>query len=109
MQNQVNVIGATQITLNALGASMFPTKFSAPAGCIGGQLKLVSGTTVCILPNAANGATIAGATALIPGYFLSTSEMYPWYGPANFYLATSSATAVVSANIFFTAGGATLT
>ena len=110
MQNQVNFIGATQITINALGASSFPFKFSAPAGCIGGQLKLMTGTTVAICPNAISGASIGGATAIttIGGYYLPTTEMYPFYGPANFYLATTSATAVISANIFYTAGGASL-
>jgi hypothetical protein len=109
-QDQVAFIGATQITINALGASVFPYKFQSGAGSIGGQLKLLSGTTVCIVPNAVSGASIGGATAIttIGGYYLQTSEMYPWYGPASFYIATTSATAVISSLINYTAGGASL-
>ena len=109
-QNEVQFMGATQITINALGASSFPYKFQSGSGAIGGQIKLVTGTTVCILPNAVSGASIGGATAIttVLGYYLATSEMYPWYGPASFYIATTSATAVISAVIQYAAGGATL-
>jgi hypothetical protein len=109
-QDQAAFIGATQIIINALGASVFPYLFQSGPGSISGQLKLVTGTTVCIVPNAKSGASIGGATAIttIQGYYLATTEMYPWYGPASFYLATTSATAVISAVINYTAGGASL-
>jgi len=114
IQNQVHFMGATVITIGTLGAATFPYKFTSPPGCIGGQIKLMgaAGSTVQIFPNAVSGATIGGATSLIgtslTGYPLVTSEMFPWYGPANFYLACTGATATVAVCFEYTAGGATL-
>lgn len=113
-QNEVFFMGGTVITIGILGAATFPYKITSPPGCIGGQIKLLGavGSTVQILPNAVSGSTIGGATSLIggslTGYPLVTSEMFPWYGPANFYLACTGATATIAACFEFTSGGATL-
>lgn len=109
---QIGFFGATQVILGTLGASVFPTKILPPAGCVGGQMKLLgaAGSSVIIAPNQISGATIAGATALttIQGYPLVTGEMYPWVGPAQFYLAAAGATATVAINFHFSVGGASL-
>lgn len=107
-------MGATVITIGTLGASVFPFKLTSPAGCIGGQIKLLgaAGSTVQILPNAISGVSIGGATAggssLTAGYPLVTQEMFPWYGPATFYIAATGATATVSALFEYTSSGASL-
>jgi hypothetical protein len=102
--------GGTQITLRPLGASVFPTKIVAPDGCMTMQFKVLSGSTVQILPNQVSGITIAGATSLaaIGGYPMTTTDMYPFYGPISFYMASAGATAVVAANLLFSASGTTL-
>jgi len=82
-----------------------------PEGCVGMQFKLLgaAGATVQILPNkGASGVSIGGATAAVAGYPLVTGEMYPVYGPAKFYLATTGSSATVACNFFFSSGGATL-
>ena len=114
-QNDVNLMGATTITLGVLGASVFPYWFKCPPGCVGGQIKLLgaAGSTVQIMPNAVSGASIGGATAnatgsSVQGYPLVTAEMFPWVGPASFYLAATGATATVAACFEFGAGGASL-
>lgn len=111
-QNAIFGLGATQLVLGTLGASVFPTVIRPPVGCVGIQLKLLgaAGSTVQILPNAISGASIGGATAIttIGGYPLVTGEMYPLEGPACFYLAATGATATVAINFRFSAGGSTL-
>jgi len=102
-------MGATQIALNVLGASVFPTLIKPPAYCAGGMLKLITvaaGATVQILPNAISGASIGGATAIttVGGYPLVTGEMYPWHGPAAFYIAASGSSATIALNFYLTAG-----
>lgn len=110
--DQVYFKGATQIILGVLGASVFPYKFSAPSGCIGGQLKILgaAGSTIQVIPNAVSGASVGGATAIttMGGYPLDSGEIFPWYGPANFYLACTGVTGTVAACFEYTAGGATL-
>lgn len=105
-------MGGTQMVLGTLGASVFPTRIVPPPGCVGMQLKLLgaSGSTVQILPNAASGASIGGATAIttVGGYPLVTSEMHPIYGPAAFYLAATGATATVAIMFRYSDGGASL-
>lgn len=111
-QNEVYVMGGTQMVLGTLGASVFPTLVSPPSGCVGIQYKLLgaAGSTVQIVPNAISGASIGGATAIttIGGYPLVTSETSPIIGPASFYLAATGATATVALNFLFSSGGATL-
>ena len=108
-QNEAFVLGATVVTLGTLGASTFPTRIQPPPSCIGLQMKLMgaAGSTVQILPNYISGQTVSGATAAIAGYPLVTTEMQPIYGPANFYLAATGATATV-AILFKLTAGATL-
>lgn len=103
-QNQTHVIGATQFTINALGASVFPTKFVSGPNAMGGMIQLVSGVTTFIQPNTISGSSVAGATVALAGWPLSTTSQWEWTGPASFYLATASATAVISAQIFYGAG-----
>lgn len=111
-QNETYFMGATQVNLNILGASVFPTKISPPAGCVGMQLKALgaAGATIQILPNAGpSGVSIGGATAAVAGYPLTLgTDMFPIRGPAAFYLATTGSTATVAVNFMFSAGGATL-
>lgn len=111
-QNDVFCMGATQVVVGILGASVFPTRIQPPAGTVGMQLKLLgaAGSTVQVLPNLVSGATIGGATAIttVPGYPLVTGEMYPVPGPASFYLGCTGATATVAVLFQFSAGGATL-
>ena len=111
-QKEIYGIGASQIILGTLGASVFPTKIVPPSGCVGMQLKLLgaAGSTVQILPNLVAGASIGGATAIttIPGYPLVTGEMYPIAGPAAFYLAATGASATVAVQFLYSASGCTL-
>lgn len=109
-QNGTYGVGATVVTLGVLGASVFPTKITAPSGCLGMRFKLLgaAGSTVQILPNAISGVSIGGATAAIAGYPLVTGEMYPVYGPAVFYLAATGATATVAFAFEYSASGVTL-
>lgn len=111
-QNRIFTIGATQVVLGTLGASVFPTIIRPPAGCIEINMKLLgaSGSTVQILPNAISGASIGGATAIttVGGYPLTTSDSLAIFGPAAFYLAATGATATVAMVFKYTAGGATL-
>lgn len=107
----VFAFGATQIQLNPLGSSVFPTLIKPTPGCVGGQMKLVTvatGATVQILPNQISGQTISGATAVIQGYPLVTGEMYPWEGPAAFYLAATGSSAIVAINFQLSAGATLL-
>lgn len=103
-QNQTHVIGGTQFTINALGASVFPTLFSSGSNCMGGVIQAVSGSTTFIMPNQKSGANIAGATAVLSGWPIPTSSPWAWEGPANFYVATASATAVIAAQLFYGTG-----
>lgn len=102
-QNQTHIIGGTLLTLTALGASNFPTRFVSGPNVMAGQIKLNSGTAY-IYPNAVVGASIGGATALIEGWALSATQVVSWVGPANFYLGTNSATATISAVMFYGTG-----
>ena len=54
-----------------------------------------------------SGATIAGATSLtgLVGWPVTTTPSWCWEGPANFYIATGSATTVISAVIYYNSGG----
>lgn len=105
MQNEIYFMGATQIPLSVLGASVFPTQIKPPQFCVGMQYKIITGGgTVQILPNAIANQTISGATAVIGGYPLVTGEMYPIVGPAAFYIAATGATATVALNFFFSSG-----
>jgi hypothetical protein len=111
--NQAFAFGATQIPLVPLSGTTFPTLIKPPAGCCGGQMKLVAvttGATIQILPNQVAGISIGGATAVtgLGGYPLVTGEMYPWNGPAAFWLAASGASATVAINFLFTAGATLL-
>lgn len=110
MQHDAYGLGATQITLGVLGASVFPTVFKCPSGVCGVQFKLLgaAGSTVQILPTAIVGATVGGATAVIAGYPLVTGEMYPIDGPSSFYIAATGATATVAALFIYSAQGVTL-
>ena len=107
VQNQVQFIGGTQIIINALGASSFPFKFQTGPNSTGGQIALVSGATTFIIPNQVSGATIAGATSLtgLVGWPVTTTPSWCWEGPANFYIATGSATTIISAVIYYNSGG----
>jgi len=109
-QKDAFFLGATQLILGTLGASVFPTIVKVPSGAVGLQMKLLgaSGSTVQILPNAVSGASIGGATAItsIGGYPLVTGEMYPIQGPASFYLAATGASATVALNFMFSSAGA---
>lgn len=101
------VMGSTQITLAALGASVFPLKVAPPEGCVGMEVQYVSGGSIMVLPNAKTGSTISGATvpANLPGYLISTTYPLPINGPATFYLANGCSTsAVVGLNFHFSAG-----
>lgn len=109
------VMGATVVTLGTLGASVFPTKVTVPSGCIGYEMKLLSGASgAMILPNYLAGSNIAGATALsaslITGYPLAAIGSNNLYigGPAAFYLVSGGATATVAFNFRFSASGVTL-
>lgn len=112
-QNDSYIIGGTCITLAALGASVFPTIIRSPS-ISGGQLKILTlgaGATVQILPAVVSGASIGGATAVgasIVGYPIGTTEIYPWVGPAAFYLASTTATSIVSVAFNYSAQGASL-
>jgi hypothetical protein len=103
-QNQTHVIGATQFTINALGASVFPTLFQSGPNSMGGMIQLVTGASTFIMPNTIAGASIAGATAGMAGWLLSTATPWQWTGPAKFFISTTSATAVIAAQIFYGAG-----
>ena len=108
-QNDVNYMGATLLNLGILGATIFPYQVKPPPGCVGMQIKLMStGSTVQILPNNIAGGSVGGATAVINGYPLVATEMYPIPGPAAFYLGCTGSSATVAANFFFSAGGASL-
>lgn len=110
-QNDFFYVGASVINLSILGASVFPTVISPPAGCMGMQLRLLQGGTVQILPNAISGSSVGGATAVVQGFPLVTNELYPSngiMGPSSFYVATTGSSAKLAANFFFTAGGASL-
>lgn len=105
-QENVYAMGATQITCGILGASVFPTKITAPNGCIGMDIAYVSGGSVQILPNALSGKTISGATAALTGWPL-TATPYSISGPASFYVAwAGSSQAIVSVNFKFSSSGA---
>jgi hypothetical protein len=113
-QDKTHVMGATVLTLAALGASVFPTKISPPPQCTDFKMKVISGVSgVFILPNYSPGINIAGATAfsasLINGYPLNAIgvDNGPYNGPANFYLATIAA-ATVAFEFRFSASGVTL-
>lgn len=103
-QNQTHVIGGTLLTLRPLGASVFPTAFVSGPNVMGGMIKLQTGGTAVILPNAIVGATIAGATAFIEGYPLSASMPISWVGPANFYVGAAGATCTVGALLYYGTG-----
>ena len=105
-QNDTYVMGATVLTLGTLGASLFPTKIIPPANAVGFQMKLLgaSGSTVQILPNYIPGQTVGGATAIIAGYPITTTDLSPVYGPAAFYMAATGATATVAFTWRLTAG-----
>jgi hypothetical protein len=113
-QNEAWIMGATQVIVPTLGASVFPTKITSPPGTVGHQMKLLgaAGSTVHILPNSMTSINVAmisnGASAI--GYPLNAvgSENTMIYGPANFYLAASGATATVAITFRFSANGATL-
>lgn len=105
-----NFLGATQMVLGTLGASVFPTLVRPPSGCVGGQMRLLgaAGSTVQILPNAVAGLNIGGATALVGGYPIypngtNNTDFY-WDGPNAFYLAATGATATVAIVFQFSAG-----
>jgi hypothetical protein len=106
------VIGATQITLGILGASVFPTVLKSPSFS-GGQIivgTLGAGATVQVLPTAVSGASIGGATAVgasIAGWPLSTTVGFTWEGPAAFYVAATGGTSVINC-LFKYSAGATL-
>lgn len=112
VQNDAYALGATQITLAALGASVFPTMVKSPS-MGGGQIivgTLGSGATVQILPLAISGASIGGATAVgasIAGFPISATVGYSWEGPAAFYIASTTAASIVSC-VFKYSAGATL-
>jgi hypothetical protein len=112
-QRDAYLVGATQIVIGTLSSSLHPYLLTPPPGCCAVQLKLLgaSGSTVQILPNAASGATIAGASQAIGGWPLvsATVEPFPIMGPAAFYIGCSGATATVAALFWFSSGGATLT
>lgn len=106
-------LGATQLVLGTLGASVFPTLVKPPANCVGGQMRMLgaAGSTVQILPNTIAGLNIAGATAIVGGYPIyptgtNNTDFY-WDGPNAFYLAATGATATV-AIVFQLSAGATL-
>ncbi len=108
-QENVYALGATQITLNVIGASVFPTKITAPAGCCGMDLIAVSGGSINIVPNA-SGITIAGGAAAssLLGFPLSTSP-YRVDGPASFYAGCmGQSSGILGINFRFSSGGATL-
>lgn len=103
-QNSTYGLGATQISLSALGASVFPTVITSPANCVGLEIQWLSGGSAMICPNAISGLSIAGATvpANIPGFLIPSSAGIHINGPACFYMACgSSTTAVVGINFHF--------
>jgi hypothetical protein len=109
-QKDVYFMGATVLNLSILGASVFPTAVKPPAGCVGMQIKALSGGTIQILPNAGtSGVSIGGATAAISGYPLALgTDMFITPGPAAFYMAATGSSGTVAINFMFSAGGASL-
>ena len=107
-QENVAAIGATQIALAVLGASVFPTKVIAPNGCCGMDVMYVSGSSIQILPNAISGFNIAQCAVgnSFLGFPISTTP-YVINGPASFYLASVGASPAIAAiNFRFTSSGA---
>jgi hypothetical protein len=88
-------MGATQIALPALGASVFPTLVKPPQYCMGGFVQRISGGSLEIMPSDLAGKTISGATAGGLGFLLGGSlAILPFEGPTAFYLAATGSTAV---------------
>lgn len=111
VQRDAFVLGGTQISLAALGVSVFPTKIIPPSGCIGMNVQYISGGSAVICPNAISGVTIGGATvpANILGFLVPVSAGIEINGPAYFYMACGSSTAaLIGLNFYFSSGGATL-
>lgn len=110
-QNDINFMGATLVNVPLLSGTTFPFKVIPPAGCVGMQLKAITGGTLWILPANVAGASIGGATAItaISGYPLTIgTDMAPVTGPAAFWLAASGSSGTVAINFQFSAGGASL-
>jgi hypothetical protein len=83
------VMGSTQITLAALGASVFPLKVAPPEGCVGMEVQYVSGGSIMVLPNAKTGSTISGATVprICLVILISTTYPLPINGPSHILLS----------------------
>lgn len=104
-QGDVYYMGATQIALAPLGASVFPTRISPPDACIGGMVQRLSGGSLEIMPSYLANKTISGATAGGLGFVLGGSLLpVPFEGPAAFYLGASGATVVAGILWKFSAG-----
>ena len=107
-QENVYVIGASQILVSALGSATFPVKISAPAGCASMDLQFQAGTSVMIMPNVIAGGSIGGATAVLNGFLLPASVPYSVQGPASFYLASTGASGTLVGLAFKYSSGGTL-
>lgn len=104
-QDEVYYLGATQIAMGPLGASLFPTLVKPPEGCVGGLVQRISGNTLEILPSYLANKTISGATAGGLGFILGGSlAAYAFEGPAAFYLAATGATTIAGIMWKFSAG-----
>lgn len=104
-QNDVYFMGATQMNIGIIGASLFPTKITPPQYCVGGFIQRISGGTLEILPSELSGKTISGATAGGLGFIMGGSLMaYAFEGPASFYIAATGSTAVAGIMWKFSTG-----
>lgn len=101
-QKEIFGLGATVVSLTAMDGTHFPTKISPPAGCAGFFMKVLTGASTGILPNAVSGASMAGATT-ITGYHLPVGTDYRIDGPAVFYLG-AMATSTVQFCFWFSQG-----
>lgn len=101
MQDKLFTLGATQMTLDVLGSSQFPTKITPRPGQVFSALRFIAGGTVYIMPETASEASSG------TGYALGTEPFYI-NGPASFYLGAGSTQSIVHICYGYTAGGATL-
>lgn len=105
LQDRVYYMGATQINVGIIGASLFPTMVKPPDNCVGGFIQRISGGSLEILPSQLASKNIAGATAGGLGFILGGSLMpVAFEGPAAFYVAATGATAVMGICWKFSSG-----
>lgn len=108
-QNDTFVVGATQINLGPLGASIFPQVIKPGQGCVGGELRVITigvSSLVQIYPQAlvAAGSSVGGATGVLNGYPLGASQVFQWVGPAAFYISSTGSTSVIAIAFNYSAG-----